>query len=98
MGKVYLHSHLSPDDWEIKAGGLSCLVCDSSKQVDSICCTTCWVHLDENRQTAIINLLRQGRVGWALRKMCAWVGRASMPTRRNVKAKTERLFKELNYA
>lgn len=95
MGRTYLYSHLQPDDWEAKAGGNFCLVCDGSKRPDDLCCGMCWALTEQARQTQIINLLRQGRVGWALRKLCSWAGRASMPTRRQIKLMTGKLFEEM---
>lgn len=97
MARTYLFSDLKPADWSKKAAGKHCLVCDCAKPEDSICCNLCWIHLEETRQNQIINLLPSRDRGWALRKMCAWAGRAAMPTRKQITLLTGKLFKELNY-
>lgn len=95
MARQYLYSNLTPDQWDQKAGSGWCAVCDAQKQLDTICCNFCWLHLKEVQQAAIINLLRKHNPGVALKKMCIMAGRAKSISRNEIKKRTLPLFAEV---
>lgn len=92
------NDNLTLPDWEIKAGGRYCLCCDGSKAQDSLCCDCCWLHLTPARQLQIINLLRRHTAGYAMKKLASMFGKARLPSRKEVIARTAKLFKEAMYA